>query len=305
MISWSNLQTITQDLVSDTTAGVLDDLKRYLNVGIRDVRTMFKGSFVLEDEFAITTVASTQWSDLPIDLLKVKWAKLTISSTDYYVEEEQDYERWAELNRVSTYTSTIPQCFYVKYTAGRPRIGLFPIPASAGTLTLTYIFDPADLSVDDVSLTAASFTNGDATVGHAAGFTAAMVDDKRWLLPAVATGGDGHWYRMLTFTTTSSIELAKNYEGLTDTSVSATVAQLPLLPLNTHILPAYFAAEMYFLKKRNIGMADRMESLYRRGIVSNGGIWNQKGTSQVRHHNRFRRMSEIDPNIPPRNLAST
>lgn len=306
MLSWSELQAEAQALVGDATATTLTRLKRDLNVAIRDIRVKLKGIYVMDAEYTATTVASTQYYALPADFGRVKTVSVEIDDVKYPLQEVQNSLIWESMNEVTDNTGDPPTHYYIRHRLGRDEIGLFPIPATAcdtNGLLLIYIADPPDLSVDDSALTVAGFTNGDATVTHAAaGFTSAMVDDERWLKPDVATGGDGNWYRLLTFTSTSSIELDRNYEGLTDTSVSATVAQIPLLPKNTDHLPAFYAAAMYHYRKRDFSKGRELMGLYKLGIQEAKGEWGQKSTQQVGYHGRSKRV--LDPNIPPRGLSS-
>ena len=208
-----------------------------MNIAIRDIRAKFMGVYVLEDEYTKTWAASDQFDSLPVDFFRAKNVTWLLNSIRYPLIEVQSPLVWDQFNQNPNSTADIPTHYYIRHKAGQDEIGLYPTPSSASDtdgFVLTYISNPPDLSVDDTALTVAGVINGDATVTHAAaGFTSVMIDDKRWLKIDAATGGDGHWYRLLTFTTTSSIELDKKYEGLTDTSVSLTVGQVPLLPKNT------------------------------------------------------------------------
>ena len=309
MLSWSTLQSEAQNLVGDTTSAVLTALKRDLNIAIRDIRTRFKGSYVLEDEYTVSTTTTIgQYYPLPADFFKLKAASWKLSNVKYPLIEVQNPLIWEQLNQDTANTGTPPTHCYIRHRAGRDDIGLYPNPGSnsdTNGLLIYYIIDPPDLSVDDSTLTVAGFTNDYETVTPAAaGFTSVMIDDKRWLKPDPATGGDGNWYRMTTFTSTSSIELDRKYEGLTDASVSLTVAQIPLLPKNTDHLPAYFAAAHFFFRKRDFAKGNDMLNFYEKGIAQNVGIWNRKSTQQVGRHGRGSfRLS--NPNVPPRGMTSS
>ena len=307
-MTWSTMISEVQGLTGDSTTTTLTRLKRDLNYAIHDIRAKLKGVYPLENEYLATTVASTQYFALPADFLRPKVVSVEISDIKYPLQEVQNPLIWEQMNEVTTNTGTIPTHYYIRHRLGRDEIGLFPIPTAAcdtNGLLIYYIADPPDLSVDDVALTVAGLTNGDATVTHAAvGFTSVMVDDDRWLIPDVATGGDGNFYRMITFTSTSSIELDRTYEGLTDTSVSLTVAQVPLLPKNTDILPVYYANAMYQYRKRDYSKGREMMGLYKLGIQEAKGEWGQKSSQQIgRHYPRGVRT--VNPSLYPHDMTST
>lgn len=305
MISWSDLQSQAQYLVGDTTASVLTALKRDMNTAIRDIRAKMGASYVMEEEYTVTAAVSTQYQPLPADFFKVKFVSWEQSDIKYTLEQVHNPVVWDRLNQETANTGSPPTHFYIRHRAGRDELGLFPIPSVASDsngLVIGYIMDPPDLSVDDSTITI-GVTADDETITSSAAFTQAMVDGKRWIRGTEASGGDHNWYRMITFTSTSSVELERKYEGATDASVTATVAQIPLIPKNTDHLPTYFAAAHFFFRKRDFPKGREMMGLYLGGIRDAIAYWNQKSTQQVAKHGR-RPFFRVDPNIPPRNLTS-
>lgn len=304
MLSFSDVRTTIQDLISDTTTAVQTDTDRYYNQGVKDVRTKLGGIYVLEDRFNFTTVIGTQYYDLPVDFLRSKKVTVEMGDRIYTLGEIKDYDYWNMINDTVGNTGDPPESYFIRYIAGWPEIGFYPIPATASDtdgVVIDYIADPPDLSAADVTVTVAGFTNASPTVIDSE-FTAVMAG--RWLKPDVATGGDGNWYKIASISAGVSATLEKNYEGLTDTSVTCTVAQVALLPKNAHMLPCYFAAAHYYMSKRMGGEADRYWALYNGGIRDLLISWRKKGASQVGYHGR--RLGKYnDPNWPPGIVTSS
>ena len=83
-----------------------------------------------------------------------------------------------------------------------------------------------------------------------------------------ANKGDGAWYEIDSFTSTTVIELVKGYEGTAITAGAAayTIGQVPLLPENHQMLPVYYAIHQYYLDKGEMNRSDRYEKLFDDGI---------------------------------------
>lgn len=307
MLSWSQQQSETQNLIGDTTSAQLTAIKRDMNMGITKVRSVLIGSSVMEDEYTQTWPISTQSQPVPSDFFRPKTAVWQKSNIKYVLKEVQSPLIWQKYNEVTTNTATIPTHYFIRNRAGRKTIEIWPKNSAASDtdgFLLVYIMDQPDLTVDDLTVSACGFTNDSATVTSAAGFTSIMVDNKRWLKADPATGGDGLWYRMITFTNTSSIDLERKYEGLTDASVDVTVAQISLLPPDTHILPCYFAAANFFYRKRDFSKGNTMMALFESGRQDAVRLWNQKSTLQTGSYGR-NPYRFYDPNTPPRNVTSS
>jgi|ETNvirnome_2_300_1030623.scaffolds.fasta_scaffold00134_11 hypothetical protein len=103
--------------------------------------------------------------------------------------------------------------------AGFNQIGLYPVPDAAITMYLTYRMLMRDFANDDYETGTITFTNGDATIaGSGTTFTAAMVG--RYI-----KDGNGYWYKIKTFTNTTSMELEKDYVGTTEAGVTTHIAE--------------------------------------------------------------------------------
>ena len=127
----------------------------------------------LEDTASITTAASTQFYDLPIDFGRYKTGYLTIGTTNYSTTLITSREQWDRINATTSTTSTIPQYVFIF----NKQIGFYPTPSTADyVFTLVYHKKFKDLSVADYTTgTITTITNGSAAVvGDSTSWTSAM-----------------------------------------------------------------------------------------------------------------------------------
>ena len=127
-----------------------------MNISIRDIRSKFKGVYVMEDEYTVSTTTTIgQYYPLPADFLRLKAASWEKSDVKYPLIEVHNPLVWEQLNQKTTKTGTPPTHCYIRHRAGRDEIGLFPNPgqnSDTNGLLIYYIMDPGDLGVDDVSI---------------------------------------------------------------------------------------------------------------------------------------------------------
>lgn len=200
---------------------------------------------VTEKTYTANTVASRQYYQLPSDYLFLKSATITVGGKAYPTIEEESQEMWDLLN-VSTQTSDIPSKHFLRpgFGIGGVELGFFPTPSSANnTITVIYEATDKDLATDKYTAGNIAVTTGSAAVtGTATTFTAAMVG--RYLK---LDSGDGMWYRISAFTSTTSITLENVYEGSTLTGQAYQIAEIFALPEEMQILPVYFALWFYYM----------------------------------------------------------
>lgn len=145
------------------------------------------------------------------------------------------------MNAVTFSGTAIPRFFFQR----RDDFGIWPTPQGAYTITLTFIPRHKDMSASDYTTGTVTVTNDDATVaGSGTTFTAAMVG--RFF----KSDDDGFWYRIKTFTSTTSIELENVFQGTTAAGESFTIGDSPEIPEEIHPHLAFRAANMYFIQLR-------------------------------------------------------
>jgi hypothetical protein len=237
MKSYTTLRNLYGTLTNDSSSTNLTLGDQLINDAYRDLSDRF---YFDETTDTFTTTASTQFYNQPYNLYKIVSMYLTNGGTRYTMREAPSRVFWDELN-FTTYTSNVPLYYFIFEN----QIGIWPTP-STSSLTVTVIYKKRvrDLSQADYTTGTISLTNGSTTVtGSGTTFTSAMVG--RWL-NVTSPSGDGNWYEISTFSSTTVITLKKTYQGSTVSGASFTIGEMPLLPERYHDLPVYRAAALYF-----------------------------------------------------------
>lgn len=234
-----------------------------MNIGYKLVLADLGRPVTEKTSSTITTVADQQFYTLPIDCLFVKSIILTIGTVKYTLTEEESQEGWDYLNQYQL-KSSIPEKYFLRlnHGVGKSEFGGYPIPSTAGyTFTIVYEVIDKDMTIDVFNTGNVTLTNGDETMTHSAtGFTAAMVG-------RYVKGSDGFFYRIASFTSTSSVELDQKYEGSTVTT-GALIYEIFNLPEEIQILPVYFALAHYFGQKKDTTQENKYWTLYTASLAS-------------------------------------
>ena len=188
-----------------------------------------------------TTVAGTQYYPLIPGVMTLDSLTVTIGSVTYTLTPIYDQAIWNQLNALTIQPSAIPQY----YLPRKEDYGLWPIPQAAYTVKPYGFTRDRNLSVEDYSASTVTVTIADATVtGAATTFTADMVG--RYFTVTSEVPGHNYWYRIITFTSTLSIELDRPWHHATQAGVSYIIGESPEIPEETHILlPDGTAADFY------------------------------------------------------------
>ena len=119
-----------------------------------------------------------------------------------------------------------------------------------------------NLTIDDFTTGTVTVTNNDETITHSGtGFTALMVG--RWF----RVTQDGYWYRIASYTSTSSMELETKFEGSSGSSLAYVIGESPELPEEAHILLSYgVTSDWYRGPKKDKKTADDWQKMYDEGI---------------------------------------
>lgn len=297
MLSFNDLYTQTQKIVSDSTSDTLTTIKMFIN----EAKTLMMedlGLSVTERTVVIQSVASQQEYDLPIKFGRLKTVTFESNSQDSPVDIVESQEHWDELQYINNATSDIVTHCFVKNPLGinESTLLLFPTPATASLdITVVYESKEVDMTADDYTTGTISLTNGDATVtGSGTTFTSAMVG--RFL----ASTTDKNWYRIESFTSTTSLELNKNFEGLTASGQTYRIIEAIPVPERLHTLPIFYAASFIFGIKGNSQSQIKYMGMYNDGFNrAKQTLALGKSTSQVFRARRSIRPFS-NPNFSPR-----
>ena len=261
--TFTTLRNLYGSLTEDTSTANLTLGDQLINDRILQIRTRRAWDFT-EVTSTITTVASQQAYQLPVDYRKMRTVKSTVGSNTVVLRQAPNKAFFDTLNQSATTSTTLSWFFIIG-----SQIQFFPTPsASANTVTITYSTQTIDLSqADTVSGNILTATNGStAIVGTGTTFTAGMVGQ---YLQIASITGDNRWYEIAAFTDTTNIALTKEYAGTSIAAGSASyiIGQLPQLPENYHVLPVYGAVSDYYLKTDKSGRGDRYLQKYNERIT--------------------------------------
>lgn len=180
-----------------------------------------------------TTVASRQYYNYPLGIVSTDDVVVTIGSVQYPLQTIYSQHSWDLLNAIQIQPTSIPQFLFPR----RYDYGIWPIPQDAYTITFYYYLRDRNLSIADYTTGTVTVTNADATVVATGGatFNAAMVG--RWFeVTTDSNTGQGYWYRVLTYTDSTHIELDKAWQGDTATLQNYIIGQTPEIPEEGHII---------------------------------------------------------------------
>jgi hypothetical protein len=271
---YEDVQRISKN--SDTTQ--LTYFKRWINEGYHNALGKIGRWFLDEtDGTTLDTVDGTQFYNLPVHFLRMKTVIVTISDIKYVLEEVPSQQEWDDLNALQTTESDIPTHFFIRANAGRFQLGLFPVPATSGyDITMVFERREKDMSAANYTTGTVTVTNADATVtGATTAFTKFM--EGRMF----QTSTDLNWYKIITFTSTTVLELATPFEGTTAAGASFVIGEVPLIPEDFQTIPRDYALLMWFSQEKDTDGIALYKNLYENGIKELQSAWGARSTNNV------------------------
>ncbi len=280
MITWDDSQTICQNGAQDTSATALVIFKQMMNIGYKLCLSELGRSVTERTTVAdeLVTEASVQEYFLPMDCLFPKSVRIYVGGQYLPVTECEDQEEWDLLN-TNAQTSDTPEKYFVKpnWGVGGTKLLIFPTPATADNdIFVTFEVLDKDLSAAAYATGTVTFTHDDATIlGSGTTFTAAMVG--RYIY----CSQDGYWYKLVTFTDATHMEMERKFLGTTEASITTNIRELFGLPEEMQILPCYFALAFYYAMKKDATQETKYWSLFNAGIEAGKRRWGTKTRSSI------------------------
>jgi hypothetical protein len=206
----------------------------------------------LEKSATLDTVASQSDYQFPYDYGKL--ISLKTKEGDYWdvLTQVKSKDDWAVLTSVEYESDYITHY----YTRNRT-FSLFPTPSTSGNdIQITYRRTSNEIGTADYTTGTVTLTNGSTTVtGAGTTFTASMVG--RYL-----KSGDGFWYRIAGFTSTTVLTLEDEYEGTTGAGQTYVIGDMSVLPEDHDDLPVYYAVAQYWLQNKDENRYQQYWQLY-------------------------------------------
>lgn len=286
MLNFQSIYEEVQEQTEDTSASSLVLIKRAINQGAKKFGAILNREW-REASASFTVTASQQYYQMPEDAIRVTSITIEVGSVVYPLQEIVNADEWRELNAVND-TSSVPEFFYVK---GADEFGIFPIPSAtiASGGTILYERRMRDMKEDNYTTGTVSITNGAASItGAGTTFTAGMVGR---YLNITSGASDGMWYKIDTFTNTTTISIENNYAGSTDATASFIIGELPDIPEEFHESLVDYGCYRYYLRRRDIQLSRDMKSAFDESLMLCQANYSSKTSSQYIAPSRRRSSS--------------
>lgn len=276
MITFNQLASRALDIIgnpSDTNSAT--NIQQDINQALR----LFKNAarrYWTRKQIQANLVVSQQDYQLPADFVRMTEVTITANGIVYPLVEVPSEHTWNELNVIPAVTIYIPTKFFVK---GFNVISIWPAPSTTGVGTLNVSYEPRlpDYSLADVTGTA-TVTNGSTTIlDSATSFAQSMIN--AWF--SITDGSDGNWYQVGAYDSTSSIELANFYQGVSGGGRNYIIGACPDIPEDYHMALVYFAAYQFFLKRKDTGTASNYLAMFQNLLDQYEETYSSKTTGVV------------------------
>lgn len=262
------MQTVTswKKMLKRFTGIPLDQMDDYglplINDGRVKVLTAIDG-YITEEQFVASTIAAQQDYAMPVRAFKAEDISVLVGGIRYSPKIVENARQWHQLTISNTPTSTIPMFVYVD----RRKMSFFPTPSANGnTIRALVTLKEPDLTEDDETAGTIAVTNASATVtGTNTAFSSAHIG---WQIKLP----DKMWYEVSAVASSTSLTVAKLYEGTTTTGADYVLGQVSLIPEEGQLLPVYYAAMMHFLSLEKADKAAVFERLFTGSAERHDGL---------------------------------
>lgn len=287
-ITWSDQQTIAQQIAGLSDATSLRKFQRDMNIGGSKFLAALGREYNRHSRFT-DLIANQQYYQLPEDAQKLK--EIVVSTGSYRPPMEQipDEFAWNMMNML-TITGQ-PSHFWVR---GNNEFGLYPTPSNTLAAGIEMVFSPKHIEMtqnDFVTGTVAVAQNSTTLTHSATGFTAKMVG--QWFQNT--DGSDENWYQIASFTSTSVLELGNEYQGDTVTAATFRIGQVMDLPEEYLEGPIDYSMYRHYLRRGDTNKAADFKALFQDAVDMAKETYGNTTDSQVvnaepdfRRYNPFR-----------------
>ncbi len=264
MMPFDDAITFMQKAAQDNTATTLTFLKLMYNIGYQRILAQF-GRQVIEVTRTLDLVAGTRGYTMWPDVLFPKTLEFVDGTTRYPLTEVASDKSWAYMKSGNMQGRPTHYHYQPKFGVGGGSVEFYPIPSSS-TYDVDIIFESRDKDLSVLAYatgTIALTNNATSVVGTTTVFTAAMVG--RYLIPTTA-GSNELPYRIASYTDGTHITLESAYLGDTNSGLNYKIVEIPNLPQEMQILPAYFALEAFWSSRGNAQKQTEFSNKYIAGM---------------------------------------
>lgn len=266
MLPWDDAITFMQLQAQDQTAAGLSFLKMMYNVYYIKILVEF-GRQETEKKRTITLTTGKRGEQMPPDVLWPKTLELHYGSIKQPLFEEASDKTWTFMK--SGDRQGIPTHFHYmpRFGIGGGIVEFVPIPSgSTYTVEMTYESNDKELSKSAYNAGSIGVTNGSVTIiGTGTSF---VKDMEGRYFKVTDDNGDRYYYRINTFTDATHLDLENFYDGSTSNSLSYKIVEMPNLPADMHLLPAYGSLREWWSTKGNAAKTQEFNTNYVQGMMT-------------------------------------
>ena len=270
-----------------------------INQDIIQALSLFKNAakrYWTRRQITANLVSGQQDYQLPADFVRATEITLTANGIVYPLVEVQSEHKWNELNVIPAVTIYIPTKFFVK---GNNVISIWPAPSTTNVGTLSVAYEPRtpDFSLADITGTATVSSGVTTVTDSATSFAQNMIG----MYYTTTDGTDGNWYQIGAFNSSSSIELANYYQGVSGSGRNYLIGACPDIPEDYHLGLVYYAAAQFFLKRKDQGSSNMYLAMFQTLLEQYRETYASKTTGIV----QTKQSSEVYSvfGMPPYNIT--
>jgi hypothetical protein len=278
MLTFTQAYTRTANMIGINTSLDTQDLiniKQDINQGLR----LFKNAarrYWTRKEVTASLVSNQQYYTYPMDAVRVTEVRVNSSGLDFPVLQVDSEAMFNRINIIPAMTINLPMYYWIR---GRNEIGLWPIPSQTTTAGLIISYEPrlADMSVDDVTTTTVTVTQGSQNVTSP---SSAFLPNMVGMYFSVTDGTDGNWYQ-ITASTSTQLTLENYYQGITENLATCIIGSAPDIPEDYHLGMVYYACMNFYLKRGEDSQAAFYKGLFEDLLTQYRDTYAAKTTGQV------------------------
>lgn len=291
MQTWSELQNIVTETLSDDSATTVRKAKRDLNIAAnRVLAAMGRETTHLVVEADI--VEDQVWYQLPENCIRVAEAWIEENGNKTPLTPVESERKWNYLTSNAVSAATFSASSY--HVRGSDLIGLYPTPGRDITAGLVISFEPRQVAMqnEDYTTGTVAVVAGSPTVtGTSTVFTERMVGR------AFRLDADGQWYKVADYTSPTVITLDNNYSGISD-SGAFTIGEVPSIPAEYHDSLADYALFRAWQRRKDRQNAGDFKALWDEAIILIKEAYAGSTSSAVVNARQPGRINDIFTNTP-------
>jgi len=299
MLSFQQLYNTAQSLVGDNSTTTTTFLKLHINIGNQKAETKL-GSYFIEENGTDLTEVGVDSYPLPDRCIRPKKIYVTVSGIRYpavFVYNEVDWQR-IKYNGSQTKGNFLTHVFI-----RRNSFEMYPTPSTANnTITIIHESSYRFMAQDDYTTgTITTLANDGIVLTGSSSEWDATFAGRQFKINAYPI-----WYPILSYTSATSLTLAKPYQGTAISAGSAayTIGEFSRLPPSMHILPVYYAVAMYYNTKKDLTNMATFMGMFDAGLADGIALYGKRDSSSyIPSQRHIRQGAAIDPNDYPSNLT--